>query len=175
MTSVAGETAPRVLGAVIHAGQDLRPPGRPELRPVWVEKTRERAESVALFVEFVVVIVASALVAYLFMAGFDRVGPWGVVCTFLVLFLATWAIGAWTGPLGPSIWNVYWLPYLIAAAILGALFYLVIPPGAAADTEQAGNRERVGVAIVLAIGGGFWLLLIISVLAIVLRYVFPAE
>jgi hypothetical protein len=130
---------------------------------------------VALFIEFVVVMVASGLVALLFMTGFDRVGPWGVVCTFLALFFTTWAIGAWTGPLGPSVWNVHWMPYLIAAAIMGALLYLVIPPAEGADTEQAGNRERIGMAIVLAIAGGFWLLLIVSVLAIVLRYVFPAE
>jgi hypothetical protein len=131
--------------------------------------------NVALFVEFIVVMVLSGVVAFLFMTGFDRVGPWGIFWTFLVLFVATWAIGAWTGPVGPSIWNVYWLPYLIAAALLGGLFYLVVPPAPSGDTEESDSRERIGTAIVLAVGGAFWLLLILSVAAIVLRYVWPQD
>ncbi|HIQ21099.1 MAG TPA: hypothetical protein EYH34_07680 [Planctomycetes bacterium] len=125
----------------------------------------------ALFVELLVALVAAGVVAFLFMLGFERVGPWGIVWTFVVLVLLTWAIGAWTGPLGPPIGKVYWLPYLVVATILGAVLYLVVPPAPSQDTETDGDRQWVATAIVLAMGAAFWVLLIGSILALVVRVV----
>ncbi|MBX6316135.1 MAG: hypothetical protein IRY99_24975, partial [Isosphaeraceae bacterium] len=79
-----------------------------------------------LFWDFLIAFfVALALVA-LFAAAFRRPGPWvaeegpawvGLLVLFTILFLASWAGGTWIGHVGPTLYGVYWLPFLAVGLI----------------------------------------------------------
>jgi hypothetical protein len=71
-----------------------------------------------IFFSFAIALVLSLV----FAAVIRRRGPRvGFFWFFLLIFLATWAIGVWVQPFGPSLWGGYWLPFLIAGFIVALL------------------------------------------------------
>lgn len=128
----------------------------------------------ALFAELFLALVISGLVALLFAIGFERVGPLGIVWSFVLLFFGTWALGAWTEPLGPQIWGVHWMPYLIAAVIIGMALAVCTPMG---PPSKIGADEPEGIktgVLAVALVVGCWIALLVAISALVLRYFGPA-
>ena len=135
-----------------------------------------------LVINLLFVVVVSVIIGALFSVGLRGRNDWaGTFWLFLILFFGTWALGGWLRPMGPPAWTVYWVPYVIAGAVIALFFSALTPaqgrsrlrsdrpsqlsdPGAT-DTEQ---RARDAVA---AVSVFFWLLLAVAVGAIVLQYV----
>ncbi|MDA8165367.1 MAG: hypothetical protein M0017_10110 [Desulfobacteraceae bacterium] len=70
------------------------------------------------FFSLVIALVLSLLFAWLI----RRRGPRaGFFWFFILIFLATWAVGIWARPFGPSLWGVYWLTFVIVGVIVALL------------------------------------------------------
>ena len=104
----------------------------------------------------------------MFLAHALRVhGSWtSIRALFLVLFLATWAGGAWLEPFGPAAWNVYCLPFLLIAVLVAVLVAAIAPPR---DRTQADVVEREH-ELELGLGVFFWMLVASLLILVVLRY-----
>ncbi|MBN2537396.1 hypothetical protein JXB37_03865 [candidate division WOR-3 bacterium] len=120
----------------------------------------------ALFVALVVALVLTAI----FGAGFRR-HRWGapLVLFFLVLFLATLAIGVWVEPFGPVLWGVPWLAFAFIGVVLALLLAALIPPPARPVRLPA--PESGPVAVAAGVFNAFvWIALIVLLFAVIARY-----
>jgi hypothetical protein len=104
-----------------------------------------------------------------------RVGPWGGWIWFaLLLFLFTWAGGAWIRPYGPVDAGYAWLPFLFFGLIFALLIAAAVPPRPPRNRREAIQQARaeneVEEVTAVALGIFFWLLLAGLVLALILRY-----
>lgn len=128
------------------------------------------------FMEFLFALVIALLVGSIFSAA-GRPGPWpGVWWFFLMLFLFTWAIGAWTVPFGPVLWGVHWVPYLLfavlAALLMAAAAQPRTPPRTAREAqERAREATAVEAAATVALSIFFWMAIIGLVAALAARYI----
>lgn len=118
-------------------------------------------------------IIASLLMLPLYFSG--RVGPWnGWLWFALVLFLFTWAGGAWVGPYGPTLLGFTWLAFLFFGLIFALLMSSAVPPKRrrpkrqVAELTQAEKEEAAVAAMTL--GLFFWVLVAGLVLALVVHY-----
>lgn len=68
-----------------------------------------------VFFSFTVALLLSLLFAAIVRSRGPRAGFFWF---FLIIFLATWAIGIWARPLGPTLWGVNWLTFVIAGIIV---------------------------------------------------------
>ena len=76
-----------------------------------------------LLFAFIIALIFSFLLLVVFGRGrrSDEEALWpGFIFLFFILFLATWAGGAWVTPIGPTVWGAVWLPFLFVG-IAGAL------------------------------------------------------
>ena len=69
-------------------------------------------------------------------------------------------------PFGPSVWNIYWLPFLLIAVLIAILIAAIEPRR---DRTRAGVVERER-ELEMGLGVFFWVLVAALVLAVVLRY-----
>lgn len=116
----------------------------------------------------------------------ERAGSAGAaagIWLFLMLFLGTWAVGAWIEPVGPVWWGVAWIPFLWAALLIMLIVAVASsgdwggyrtrrPPretptstGAATRTDQQAETTAVAAVSIF-----FWVLLFIVLMALVARY-----
>lgn len=97
-----------------------------------------------------------------------RVGPWESWIWFaLLLFLFTWAGGAWVGPYGPTIRGYFWMPYLFFGLIFALLLAAAVPPRPPRNRREAVEAEEI---TAVALGTFFWILLVGLILTLILRY-----
>lgn len=97
-----------------------------------------------------------------------NVPPIEVFAALLVLFLATWAGGAWLVPIGPKLWGVAWDGFLAVALLVALLVYALIRrPGAPPDSSTTDDAAMARTPIVNLLS--LWVLLLL-VLAIVAGY-----
>jgi len=126
------------------------------------------------WMDFLIVLAIALLIAALFAsAGTRTATALDLLAFFLLLFLATWALGGWFRPIGPPMWGTYWLSYLIAAVVIAALLVAALSlPGnktrpAAEETRQEAHRAT---AVLLGLGTFFWFFALIAVVAIIAGY-----
>jgi cytochrome c biogenesis protein ResB len=84
-----------------------------------------------------------------------------VVVFFFVIFLAAWGGGLWLKPAGPSLYGVYWFPFLVVALIVSLILITFIPrqpPHSTSEAKDQIERRRalervfsVFVAILIAV------------------------
>jgi hypothetical protein len=75
--------------------------------------------------DFTFSLVIALLLSLLFAAIIRRRGPRsGFFWFFVLILMATWAGGIWARPLGPSLWGVNWLSFLIVGLIVALLVTL---------------------------------------------------
>ncbi len=78
---------------------------------------------------------------------------------FLLIFLAAWAGGVWVTPVGPPVWGVYWLPFVIVALLFTFLLAAVtLPESPPQSSVEAWDQARNVAATALVIETFFWLL-----------------
>jgi Ca2+/Na+ antiporter len=96
----------------------------------------------------------------------------------LIVLLATWAGGVWLRPFGPMWGNIRWLQFLIAGLLVLLLFAFFAPLKAprgrheTIDQLQAiAHQKEVQKVTYVTLGIVFWVVLVILIAAIAIRYV----
>ncbi len=123
---------------------------------------------------FVFALLLAGVLAALFgTRGVRRAGAWPIFLFLFVLLLAmTWAGGVWLSPFGPVFWGGYWLPFLVVGIIIALLIAALMPPARPPRSRsEAVDRAREEETATLALGAFFWMLVIVMVVAVVVRYV----
>ncbi len=121
---------------------------------------------------FLFALIVATLITSIFVFIFRRTGPWSVFIFFLLVFLGTWAGGIWLMPMGTTIWNIYWLPFLIAGIIFALLISLVETPKRYRVRFIKSKKVIEGEEedIVSVLWSLFGLLIIFLILGILIRY-----
>jgi hypothetical protein len=119
----------------------------------------------------IVFAIGIALVFTVIFAGFfRRRGPWSNFFIFLaVIFLAAWTGGVWLAPIGPSLYGVYWIPFVLFGFIF-ALILAAAVPASPPRRRKAGSQEKEVVPTVASYDLFFVFLFIVLAAAIVVGY-----
>jgi hypothetical protein len=112
---------------------------------------------------------------------FRKKGPWGTTWTFfLFLFLALWTVSIYIKNVGPVYWGIAWLPLLFAAVVIALLLVSIIPDANHWRDESLSDSKTSKVSSVKEISdvsrahsGGFWVMIVILIIAIVLGMANP--
>lgn len=79
-----------------------------------------------------------------------RSGPWASVPVFFaIIFLAAWAGGVWIAPIGPALFGINWLPFVVFGLIFALLLAAAVGPQApvgAGEGKDGGGKEERGAA-----------------------------
>lgn len=124
-----------------------------------------------LFAFLVAFVLSIVLVSALGWGLPGRDAPWAsVLLLFFVLFLAAWAGGLWVRPIGPTLWGVHWLGFLLVGLIIAVVMAAATPrrktPAGGGSAQAATEVEEEQVAF----GTFIWLLLVVLTVAILARY-----
>ena len=112
--------------------------------------------------------IVAFLLTAIFTSGFRRSGPWSAVwILFVIIFLAAWAGGLWITPIGPSIYEVYFIPFLFVGLIFALLLAALSPPKPPETSEEAIKQERTEK---YALNIFLWIFLIVLSIAIIIGY-----
>lgn len=114
-------------------------------------------------------VIVALIVAALFTAGMywlvrrrgTEAAPSGLIVFFLIVFLATWAVGVWVTPRGPIAFGVPWLAFVVIGLVV-ALVAAAAPPVRSWRVPGAGGAPEPRI-----VGPLLWILLAMLVLAIV--------
>jgi DMSO reductase anchor subunit len=117
-----------------------------------------------------------ALIMALFMTAIYRFVPrrqypMPSILFFIIVFLGVWLGGVWITPVGPSVWNVHWLPFFLASLIFVLLMLAIktqINRRRLQQQDKDVEKENVTRA---ALGSFFWVLIVLLILGIVMHYV----
>ncbi len=127
---------------------------------------------------FIADVITALIIAFIIMLPFyflGRTGPWeGWLWFALLLFLFTWAGGAWVSPYGPTLWGAYWVPFLFFGLIFAVLIAAAVPSRPPRNRreaiEQARAESDAETATAISLGIFFWLLMALLALALIFRY-----
>ncbi|MBK8905237.1 MAG: hypothetical protein IPM53_28910 [Anaerolineaceae bacterium] len=91
---------------------------------------------------------------------------------FLLLFLATWAGGVWLTPLGPPVFGISWLSFVLAGVFFTLLIMAIVPLPRSPREGPAGMQEELeaGAGALFAVNLFFWILLIGFFIVILVSY-----
>ena len=124
-------------------------------------------------VSFIVAVLFTGLYVFLTRGDSRRTG---LIWLFLIIFLTTWAGGIWLKPVGPTLWGVHFLTFLLVGLTTVLFLIIAIPrraPRGRRETldmleriEQKKALERV---TFLTLSLFFWILLALLVTVIILH------
>jgi len=104
---------------------------------------------------------------------YQRLGPWHrIEAFFVILFLATWAVGLWITPFGPQFFGAYWVPFFLISLIF-ALLLAATPSGPPKNTQEAIQQAREQTGIEMTINYFFWVLVFTLIFTILGYYLVP--
>jgi len=79
--------------------------------------------------DFLVALGVALLLTVIIAALFGTTGPWPYAwLAFLLILLVAWAAGTWARPVGPPLWGVYWMPFLVFGLIVALVIAAATPP-----------------------------------------------
>ncbi len=132
-----------------------------------------------MIVDFLLAFLIALVLTWFFTVAVGTTGPWsGFWVFFLLVLLFSWTMGLWVRPMGPALWGVYWMPYLV----FGVLLALVIaaatpldgrPPRAQRPPQVPGSttpEEEAAAGTVVAVGVYLWIALVVMAVAIGIGY-----
>lgn len=125
------------------------------------------------FIDLLLALVVALVISSIFAFGFRRRGLWPRFwLIFLVIFLFTWAGGIWLHPIGPTIRGVFWIPFLLIALLIALFLAAAIPPSyiRSRTSESRDLREARQSEVNAFLGVFYWILMMILIAAIVVRY-----
>lgn len=117
----------------------------------------------ALFFAFFFVLILSSV--------FRREAPWPLALFFVFFLIFIWAGGVWLTPVGPVLWEGYWLPFFFVGLIFMLLVAALLPsrgPRQVPPTEAEASAESKTAA---ALGAFFWILFLVLFAALIVHYV----
>jgi hypothetical protein len=101
-----------------------------------------------------------------------RTGIWpSILFLFFVIFLATLAGGARIESGGPTLWGVYWVPFLIVGFVMTLLIAALVPPRRPRTAREAMRQATERAEAEWTLGIFFWLLILVFGIIIISRYV----
>lgn len=118
------------------------------------------------------IVIAGILVA-IFGVGLRRGAGAGLFWFFLILLLGTWAGGLWIAPMGPPLFGVSWLSYLIVGLFFALLIMALLPPiegPPPATTARAAAEMEAEAEAFVALNMFFWIVLVGLLIAVVTGY-----
>lgn len=92
------------------------------------------------------------------------------VIFFLVIFLAAWGGGLWMSPVGPTLYGVSWLPFLLVALIVSLLLIAFVPRKPPKTTTEAKEQIELRRTLEDVFSLSLVVLLVALVVAVVLGY-----
>ncbi len=128
-----------------------------------------------IFIDLLFALVFGLLVTIIIAGWFKRRGPWsGIFIFFLIVFLSSWAAGLWFIPFGPSLYGVYWIPFLIGALVVGLILAAAGPrlfPRSHPKEEMKERNKR----FITATDFDVFLVvtLLVLVIAVIIGYIIP--
>lgn len=121
------------------------------------------------FIDLLFALVIGLLLTALFALLFNTRGPWEVIWVFLlIIVLGAWVGGLWLVPFGPVLFDVAWVPFLLAGLFFALILAAATPPP---PTAAGTSVSPAGTEAALAFSIFFWILLLGLVAAIVLAYI----
>jgi Ca2+/Na+ antiporter len=132
-----------------------------------------------IFKEFLVSLAVTLLACAMFvLATRSSVRRTGFGWLFLIVLLATWAGGVWLRPFGPALGDIRWLQFLIVGLLVALLIALVAPlkpPRGRHDTldqlQAIARQKELQKVTYVTLGIVFWVVLVILIAAIAIRYI----
>ncbi|MFW6154255.1 MAG: hypothetical protein ACOC95_03465 [Planctomycetota bacterium] len=120
-----------------------------------------------LLLALLLAVIFSIILAY--PLGRRAPGPLeGLLFFFLILFLAIWAAGAWVRPVGPAVYDVPWLVFLVVGLILSLILAAASP---ARRGAPEGDVVATSGAAALALSAFFYVALLALLIAALVSYV----
>jgi len=117
---------------------------------------------------FVIALLLTGLFARLFRRTPAGIG---VLIFFVILFLATWAGGIWVAPLGPTLFDVPWLTFLLVGLFIAFILTAIVPPPRRPRTaREAAAYAEAEAEAAIAIDIFFWVLIAGLIAAILVAY-----
>jgi hypothetical protein len=107
--------------------------------------------------------------------GLKRKGPGpmkGLLFYFLLILFTTWAIGNWVHSVGPDIYTVPWVTFLIVAIFVTLFITVLVPPERAILPDKAADviqNNEVKDAAMIVFGLLFWVFIIALVILAISR------
>ncbi|MBZ0157332.1 MAG: hypothetical protein K8I29_14120 [Alphaproteobacteria bacterium] len=125
-----------------------------------------------LLMDLLFAFLIAMIVTVLFSMLFRRISTWASLLSFFfIVFLTTWAGGVWITPAGPSLWGVYWLPFVVVALVT-AFILAAAAPICPPDTREMAARSVAKQSNTAEIFGlFFWILLVALGITIIVRYI----
>jgi len=117
------------------------------------------------FIGILFALVYAALLVLLFAKVFRNTGPWkGPWVFFFLVFLVALGAGEWAAPVGPVAWGYYWVPGLVAGAILALVLAAVGPVSRSLqnveESEHLSETDKGNEEPALVVTVFFWLLVL---------------
>jgi Ca2+/Na+ antiporter len=135
--------------------------------------------NILAFKEFLISLVVALVLCVIFaLITRKRARRTGFVWFFLFVLMATWAGGVWIRPFGPAISDVRWLQFLaigLLVVLMFALFAPSRPPLGRQETlnqlEEIAHQKELTKVTYITLGIVFWVILVILIIAIIVRYI----
>jgi hypothetical protein len=93
---------------------------------------------------------------------------------FVMIFLATWAGGVWLAPIGPAIWGLDILSFVIVGVLIALLLTAVMPRRPPRTRGEALRQEDSRRQAARTANVFFWILIVSLAAGILLRYIVGA-
>jgi hypothetical protein len=117
--------------------------------------------------DLVFALAVGLIFAAIFSLVFRRTGPWASFFVFFaIIALAAWAGGVWLQPVGPPLFGVFWVPFLI----FGFIFAILMAAAAPSSSYRSRRRAAEDRAVIAAFDVFFIVLIGILVASIVVGY-----
>ena len=122
------------------------------------------------FVDLLFALIIGLLLSVLFTLLFDARGPWDIFWVFLlIVVLGSWVGGLWLVPIGPVLFEVAWIPFLLAGFFFALILAAATPPTPLSTRTEVTPPAGSGTALAFSVF--FWILLLGLAAAIILAYV----
>jgi hypothetical protein len=124
---------------------------------------------------FLIILIISLGLSYLFVIALNSRGPWGNFWTFfLVLFLGILAVSFWVSPIGPTIGEARWVQLLVTGVILALMLAMAGSLGSRKQKRNAitGKITKAEPYVNLRTRTLFWVLLAVFALSIIVGVYF---
>jgi hypothetical protein len=131
----------------------------------------ERRNSELFWTDLVAALISGLVFSAIFAIGLRRGGPWSSLPPFFILvFLGTWAGALWLKPLGPELFGVPWLSFLLVGLFISFVLAAAEPCPAPIYYRKRGRKEPDEASPLATLDIYFWLLVVLLAVAIVWGY-----
>ena len=135
--------------------------------------------ALTFFLELITALIVALVLSSLIALATRREGKrTGLFWFFIILFFATWAGGIWVKPFGPTLFGIHWVMYILIGLIIALILAASGPHGAPRGRretlemlEEVKQEQEIEKFTYVGLSMFFWVLLVILLAAIVIRYV----